>query len=212
METTMHHLTRDHLMSLEQYAKARPTFRAEVLAHKRDRQVAIGPHATLYFEDRLTIQYQVQEMLRIERVFEAEGIEDELGAYNPLIPDGSNWKATFMIEYGDVEKRRVALMQMVGIEHRVWVQVDGCERVYAIADEDLERATEDKTSSVHFLRFELTPEMVAAVKYGAGIGMGIEHEAYTHTVPAVADNVRRSLAADLSDQAAQPVLIGRRYG
>jgi hypothetical protein len=160
----------------------------------------------------MTIQYQVQEMLRIERVFEAEGIEDELGAYNPLIPDGSNWKATFMIEYGDVEKRRVALMNMVGIEHRVWVQVDGSERVYAIADEDLERATEDKTSSVHFLRFELTPEMVAAVKYGAGIAMGIEHEAYTHTVPAVADNVRRSLAADLTDQAAPPVLIGRRYG
>jgi hypothetical protein len=167
------------------------------MAHKRDRQVAIGPHATLYFEDRLTIQYQVQEMLRIERVFEAEGIEGELGAYNPLIPDGSNWKATFMIEYGDVEKRRVALMNMVGIEHRVWVQVDGSERVYAIADEDLERATEDKTSSVHFLRFELTPAMVSAVKRGSAIGMGIEHEAYTHTVSAVPENLRRSLAADL---------------
>jgi hypothetical protein len=212
METTMQHLTRDHLMSLEQYAKARPTFRAEVLAHKRDRQVAIGPHATLYFEDRLTIQYQVQEMLRIERVFEAEGIEDELGAYNPLIPDGSNWKATFMIEYGDVEKRRVALMQMVGIEHRVWVQVDGCERVYAIADEDLERATEDKTSSVHFLRFELTPAMVAAVRNGAAIGMGIEHEAYSHTVNAVPENVRQSLAADLADATANPALVGRRHG
>jgi hypothetical protein len=212
METTMQHLTRDHLMSLEQYAKARPDFRADVLAHKRDRQVAIGPHATLYFEDRLTIQYQVQEMLRIERVFEAEGIEDELSAYNPLIPDGANWKATFMIEYGDVEQRRVALMNMVNIEHRVWVQVYGHGRVYAIADEDLERATEDKTSSVHFLRFELTPAMVAAVRNGAAIGMGIEHEAYTHTVTAVADNVRRSLAADLSDRLVQPVLIGRRYG
>ena len=207
----MQHLTRDNLMSLEQYAKVRPTFRAEVLAHKRDRQVALGPHATLYFEDRLTMQYQVQEMLRIERVFEAEGIEDELGAYNPLIPDGTNWKATFMIEYGNVEERRVALMQMVGIEHRVWVQVEGQERVYAIADEDLERATEDKTSSVHFLRFELTPEMIAAVKQGAAIGMGIEHEAYAQSIAAVADNVRRSLAADLADPMAPPVLIGRRY-
>jgi hypothetical protein len=212
----MQSLNREALMSLEQYAARRPAYRAEVMAHKRDRQVAIGPHATLYFEDRLTIQYQVQEMLRIERVFEAEGIEDELSAYNPLIPDGSNWKATFMIEFADVDERRVALMRMVGIESRVWVQVagfaDGTEaraarqgwrgrgfdRVYAIADEDLERTTEDKTSSVHFLRFELTPAMVAAVKQGAAIGMGIEHEAYTHTVDAVAENVRRSLIADIS--------------
>jgi hypothetical protein len=194
----MQTLTRDNLMSLEQYAKARPNFRAEVMAHKRDRQVAIGPHATLYFEDRLTLQYQVQEMLRIERVFEVEGIEDELSAYNPLIPDGSNWKATFMIEYGNVEERRVALMNMVGIESRVWVQIAGNERVYAIADEDLERTTADKTSSVHFLRFELTPVMVAAVKNGVTIAMGIEHEAYTHTVAAVPENVRRSLASDLA--------------
>ena len=194
----MQHLNRDNLMGLEQYAGIRPTFRAEVMAHKRDRQVAIGPHATLYFEDRLTMQYQVQEMLRIERVFEPEGIEDELAAYNPLIPDGNNWKATFMVEIGDIEERRVALMQMVGIENQVWVQVAGSERVYAIADEDLERATEDKTSSVHFLRFELTPAMVAAVKQGAAIGMGIEHEAYSHSVHAVPENVRRSLAADLA--------------
>jgi len=207
----MQHLTRDHLMSLEQYAKARPQFRTEVLAHKRDRQVAIGPHATLYFEDRLTIQYQVQEMLRIERVFEPEGIADELGAYNPLIPDGNNWKATFMIEYGNVDERRVALMQMVGIEHRVWVQVYGHGRVYAIADEDLERATEDKTSSVHFLRFELTPAMVAAVRNGAAISMGIEHEAYNHTVPGVRESVRQSLAADLTDATSSPALVGRRY-
>jgi hypothetical protein len=193
----MQTLTRENLMSLEQYAKARPAFRAEVLAHKRNRQVPIGPNATLYFEDRLTMQYQVQEMLRIERVFEAEGIEDELAAYNPLIPDGNNWKATFMVEYSDIEERRVALMQMVGIEHRVWVQVAGCERVYAIADEDLERATEDKTSSVHFLRFELTPAMVAAARQGAAIGMGIEHDVYNHTVSQVPENVRRSLAADL---------------
>ena len=193
----MQYLTREKLMSLEQYAAARPAFRAEVMAHKRDRQVAIGPHATLYFEDRLTMQYQVQEMLRIERVFEAEGIEDELAAYNPLIPDGSNWKATFMVEYGDIDERRVALMQMVGIENRVWVQVAGQERMYAIADEDLERATEDKTSSVHFLRFELTPAMVAAAKQGAAISVGIEHDAYTYTVDTVPENVRRSLANDL---------------
>ena len=191
-------LTRDDLVSLERYHAERAAFRERVLAHKATRQVALGAHATLYFEDRLTIQYQVQEMLRIERVFEAEGIEDELAAYNPLIPDGSNWKATFMIEIGDIEERRVALIQMVGIENLVWVQVAGFERVYAIADEDLERATEDKTSSVHFLRFDLTPAMVTAVKQGAAIAMGIEHEAYTHMVDAVPENVRRSLASDLA--------------
>jgi hypothetical protein len=191
-------LTPDNLMSLEQYAAKRNAFRAEVMAHKRDRTVAIGPHATLYFEDRLTMQYQVQEMLRIERIFEREGVEEELAAYNPLIPDGSNWKATFMIEYGDVEERRDALARMVGIESRVWVRVTGFDRVYAIADEDLERATEDKTSSVHFLRFELSQAMVAAVKEGAPIAMGIDHEAYTHTVAAVPENVRRSLAGDLA--------------
>jgi hypothetical protein len=191
-------LTPDNLMSLEQYAAKRNAFRAEVMAHKRDRTVAIGPHATLYFEDRLTMQYQVQEMLRIERIFERQGIEEELAAYNPLIPDGSNWKATFMLEYGDVEERRDALARMVGIESRVWVRVTGFDRVYAIADEDLERATEDKTSSVHFLRFELSPAMVAAVKQGAPIAMGIDHEAYTHTVASVPENVRRSLAGDLA--------------
>jgi hypothetical protein len=190
-------LTPDNLMSLEQYAAKRSAFRAEVMAHKRDRTVPIGPHATLYFEDRLTMQYQVQEMLRIERIFEREGIEEELAAYNPLIPDGSNWKATFMLEYGDVEERRDALARMVGIESRVWVRVTGFDRVYAIADEDMDRATEDKTSSVHFLRFELSPPMVAAVKQGAPIAIGIEHGAYTHTVAAVPENVRRSLASDL---------------
>lgn len=193
----MQTLIRENLMSLEQYAVARPAFRTEVLAHKRDRMVPIGPYATLYFEDHLTMQYQVQEMLRIERVFEPEGIEDELSVYNPLIPDGSNWKATFMIEFGDIEERRVALMHMVGIEKRAWVQAAGFARVYAIADEDLERTTEDKTSSVHFLRFELTPAMVAAVKQGAAIGMGIEHEAYAHRVGAVPESVRRSLVGDL---------------
>jgi len=194
----MQGLTPDNLMSLEQYAAKRNAFRAEVMAHKRDRTVAIGPHATLYFEDRLTMQYQVQEMLRIERIFEREGIEEELAAYNPLIPDGSNWKATFMIEYGDVEERRDALARMVGIESRVWVRVAGFDRVYAIADEDLERATEDKTSSVHFLRFELSPAMATAIKQGTPIAMGIEHGAYTHTVAAVPENVRRSLVGDLA--------------
>lgn len=194
----MQALTPDNLMSLEQYAAQRDAFRAEVMAHKRDRTVAIGPHATLYFEDRLTMQYQVQEMLRIERIFEREGIEEELAAYNPLIPDGSNWKATFMLEYGDAAERRDALARMVGIESRAWVRVTGFERVYAIADEDLERATGDKTSAVHFLRFELSPAMVAAAKQGAPIAMGIDHEAYTHTVAAVPENVRRSLAGDLA--------------
>jgi hypothetical protein len=193
----MEPLNREALMSLEQYAAARPSFRAEVMAHKRDRKVAIGPNATLYLEDRLTIQYQVQEMLRIERVFEPDAIEGELAAYNPLIPDGTNWKATFMIEYGDIEERRVALTRMVGIENRVWVQVAAHERVYAVADEDVERATEDKTSSVHFLRFELTPAQAAAIKQDAPIAMGIDHEAYRHTVDAVPENVRRSLASDL---------------
>jgi hypothetical protein len=190
-------LTSANLMSLEQYAAKRSAFRAEVMAHKRDRTLPIGPHATLYFEDSLTMQYQVQEMLRIEHISDPEGIGEELAVYNPMIPDGSNWKATFMIEYGDIEERRTALARMVGIESRVWVQVAGFERVYAIADEDLERATEDKTSSVHFLRFELSPAMAAAAKQGAPIGAGIDHEAYTRAVVAVPENLRRSLAGDL---------------
>ncbi|MDA8363876.1 MAG: DUF3501 family protein [Gammaproteobacteria bacterium] len=192
----MQSLTRDNLMSLEQYAVGRPAFRAAVLAHKRNRKVPVGPHMTLCFEDRLTVQYQVQEMLRIERVFEPEGIEDELAAYNPMIPDGRNWKATLMIEYGDIEERRIALQQMVGIENRVWVQVADFERVYAVADEDLERATEAKTSSVHFLRFELTTPMAVAVRQGAAIAAGVSHGAYTATVEALPENVRRSLASD----------------
>lgn len=194
---TMQKLTRDQLIPLEQYAKQRNDFRAKVMAHKQDRRVQIGPHATLYFEDRLTMQYQVQEMLRAERIFEDEGIADELNAYNPLIPDGSNWKATFMIEYGDEDERRVALGKLIGVEYKVWAQVTGFDKVRPIADEDLERETEEKTSSVHFLRFELTPAMVQAVKQGAAIGMGIDHDAYTHSVPVLPENVRASLAADL---------------
>ncbi len=194
---TMQKLTRDQLYPLEQYAKLRDGFRAKVMAHKQNRRVALGPHATLYFEDRLTMQYQVQEMLRTERIFEEAGIEEELNAYNPLIPDGSNWKATFMIEYGDESERRVALARMIGIERKVWAQVNGFDKIQPIADEDLERETEEKTSSVHFLRFELTPEMVKAVKQGAAIGMGIDHDAYRHSVAALPENVRASLAHDL---------------
>jgi len=195
----MNKLTRNDLYSLEKYAEVRPRFRSQVMAHKKNRQVAIGPNATLYFEDRLTMQYQVQEMLRIERIFEAGGINDELDAYNPLIPDGSNWKATFMVEFPDVEERREALKRLKGIETRVWARVAGYEPVRPYADEDLEREDEDKTSSVHFLRFELTPEMVKAVKQGAAIAMGIDHPAYTHQLDPLPQAVRDSLAQDLSN-------------
>ena len=193
----MQKLTRDDLYSLETYAKIRGDFRAQVMAHKKNRQVPIGAHATLYFEDRMTMQYQVQEMLRVERIFEQEGIEDELGAYNPLIPDGSNWKATFMIEYGNEDERRQALAKLIGVEEKVWVQVGDQARVWATADEDLERTAADKTSSVHFLRFELTPEMVAAAKAGAAIAMGIDHPEYRYEV-VTAPGARDSLTADLS--------------
>ena len=193
----MTHLTASDLMILEQYARERAEFRARVLAHKKNRQVALGPNATLYFEDGLTIQYQVQEMLRIERIFEAEGIEDELSAYNPLIPDGSNWKATFMLEYPDVDLRKRELARLVGVEDKVWVQVDGHDKVFAIADEDMDRDTEEKTSSVHFMRFELTPEMVQALKGGAALAMGIDHENLEVNVN-VPDAVRGSLVNDLA--------------
>jgi hypothetical protein len=188
----------DDLYSLEQYSKARPEFRPRVIAHKRNRTLQCGDHATWLFEDRLTVQYQVQEMLRIERIFESEGIADELAAYNPLIPDGSNWKATLLIEYPDVEQRRVALARLKGIEDRCWVQVAGHVRVYAIADEDLERENDEKTSSVHFLRFELAPEMVAAAKAGAAISIGMEHEHYRHAIDPLPAAARDALARDLA--------------
>jgi len=194
----MKKLNREDLFSLEKYAEVRPQFRAQVMAHKQNRQVRIGQNATLYFEDRMTMQYQVQEMLRIERIFETQGINDELAAYNPLIPDGSNWKATFMVEFPDVEERRVALKRLKGVEDRVWARVAGFEPVRPIADEDLEREDEEKTSSVHFLRFELTPDMVRAVKQGAAISMGIDHPAYNHQVDPVPAATRDSLAQDLS--------------
>jgi hypothetical protein len=194
----MSKLTRNDLMSLEQYAQERPAFREKVMQHKKNRQVLIGDNATLYFEDRLTMQYQIQEMLRVERIFEADGIQEELEAYNPLIPDGSNWKATFMMEYPDVEQRREALAGLLGIEDKVWVQVEGFDKVWAIADEDLERENQEKTSSVHFMRFELDDAMKAAVKEGAAINMGIDHENYKYARTPIPQSTRDSLAADLS--------------
>ena len=190
-------LRHEDLFSLEKYARVRPEFRARVLAHKKNRQLPIGAHATLYFEDALTMQYQVQEMLRLERMFEPELILEELDVYNPLIPDGHNWKATFMVEYSDENERRAALAKLIGIEKKVWMQVEGCDKVYPIANEDLDRETEDKTSAVHFMRFELTPQMIAAAKGGATIRAGIDHDLYRESVT-VPPAVRDSLVADLS--------------
>jgi len=193
----MQPLTRQDLYSLEEYAKLRNDFRARVMRHKRTRQVPVGANATLYFEDRLTMQYQVQEMLRVERIFEAEGIQEELDAYNPLLSDGSNWKATFMLEFSDEDERRAALARLRGIEDKVWIQVVGHDKVWGIADEDLERDDETKTSAVHFLRFELSSEMVAEVKRGGQISAGTEHEHYRYQMD-LGSAVRNSLAADLS--------------
>jgi len=194
----MNKLTRDDLMTLEEYAKKRATFRASVMAHKKPRQIALGEHCTLYFEDRLTMQYQIQEMLRVERIFEEEGIMDELNAYNPLIPDGSNLKATFMIEYPDVNERKGALEKLIGIEDKVWIQIAGFDRVYAIADEDLDRETAEKTSSVHFLRFEFARDMVAAAKQGKPIAIGIDHPAYQVTINELPESSRQALVADFA--------------
>lgn len=190
-------LTREDLFSLEKYAEVRPEFRARVMAHKKNRQLPVGPNVTFYFEDALTMHYQIQEMLRAERIFEASGIQEELDAYNPLIPDGTNWKATFMIEFPDAVERKTRLGELVGIDRHIWAQVADFARITPIADEDLERETEEKTSSVHFLRFELTPEMIAAVKQGAAISVGIDHPRYNHAVEPVPQNIRDSLAEDL---------------
>jgi len=193
----MQKLAVSDLMSLERYSRERPDFRTRVIAHKRNRQLNVGPNTMWLFEDRFTVQYQVQEMLRTERIFEAEGIAEELAAYNPLIPDGSNWKVTFLIEYTDPEVRRVQLEKLRGVEDRCWVQVSGFERVFAIADEDMERENEVKTSAVHFLRFELSAAMSAKLKGGAALSVGIDHPEYQHQISPAPDNVRASLIADL---------------
>ena len=190
-------ITRESLLTLEDYARDRKNFRARVLEHKKARTVHLGEHLTLLFEDELTIRYQVQEMLRIEKIFEEAGIQDELDTYNPLVPDGRNWKATLLVEYEDVEERKRALARLKGIEDRVWVQVDEEPRVHAIADEDLERENDEKTSSVHFVRFELTPAMIAALKSGAGLAIGVDHPEYTATLQPVPDATRTALLADL---------------
>ncbi len=191
-----HQLSRSDLWSLEDYSVKRPEFRSQVMQHKKTRQVPLGPNSTLYFEDRLTVRYQIQEMLRIEKIFEAEGIEEELGAYNPMVPDGNNWKATYMIEYTDADIRATQLEKMTGIEDLVWVQVDEFDKVWAISDEDLERTNDSKTSSVHFMRFELTKDMVDGLKKGNKLFMGVEHSVYTHSLE-ISDETKASLINDL---------------
>jgi hypothetical protein len=190
-------IRRESLMSLETYARERSGFRAKVLEHKRNRTVQLGGHITLQFEDELTIRYQIQEMLRIERIFEDQGIQGELDAYNPLVPDGSNWKATMLIEYPDVDERRRMLGVLKGIERAVWVAVEGCERVVAIADEDLERENDEKTAAVHFLRFELSAAMRERLRRGAGVAVGVDHSDYRARAE-LPPEVRGALAADLN--------------
>ena len=194
----MQKLSPSDLFSLERYARERAQFRTQVLEHKRARQLAVGAHTTWLFEDRLTVHYQVQEMLRVERIFEPEGIEDELASYNPLIPDGQNLKVTLLIEFPDEQERRRELAKLKGIEDRCWVQVEGHARVFAIADEDLERENEEKTSSVHFLRFEFTPPMIAALKAGANLSVGVDHDQYRHALTPVSVATRQALTADFS--------------
>ncbi len=195
---SMAQISRDSLWTLEHYARIRNQFRQEVIAHKRIRQVALGDHITLFFEDQKTIRYQIQEMLRIEKTFEESGIQDELDAYNPLIPDGRNFKCTMMIEYPNPEVRKTELAKLKGVEDRVWVQVEGREKVFAIADEDLDRENEEKTSSVHFMRFELDEDMAGALKYGVGLAMGVDHPNYNVVVDPVAAETRASLVRDLA--------------
>jgi len=194
----MQKLTREDLYSLEQYAEMRDDYRNKIMAHKKDRRLELGENVLMMFEDRLIMQYQVQEMLKAEKIFEAAGIEEELDAYNPLIPDGTNWKATMLIQYPDVEERQYKLTQLIGIENTIWMQVEGFDKVYAIADEDLERDTEEKTSAVHFMRYELDDEMIAALKTGAAISAGVEHKNYHAVADPIAANIRDSLAGDLA--------------
>ena len=192
------HLTRDDLLSLEQYSVERDAFRQRVMAHKKNRRLPLGDHLSLYFEDKETMQYQIQEVLRAEKVFDADGIQEELDAYNPMIPDGSNWKVTLMVEYKDPAERAEALTQLIGIERMTWLQVEGHDKLYAIANEDLERETDAKTSAVHFLRYELSDEMIASAKQGAAINAGVEHQNYNHSESPIPSHIRDSLTADLS--------------
>lgn len=194
----MKKIAKEDLYSLEEYSAMRAEFRQQMMAHKKNRVLRLGEHATMHFEDRVLMQYQIQEMLRAEKIFDAEGIQEEIDAYNPLIPDGANWKATFMLEYDDENIRKQRLAELKGVEKTVWVQVDGFDKVNPICNEDLERETEEKTSSVHFMRFELSADMVKAAKDGAAIGAGIDHEKYSVSVNAVAEGMRQSLAEDLS--------------
>ncbi|MBW9258914.1 MAG: DUF3501 family protein [Candidatus Thiodiazotropha sp. (ex. Lucinisca nassula)] len=194
----MTQLSHEDLYSLEEYSRIRQEFRTRVIDHKKSRRLPIGPHAALYFEDELTMQYQIQEMLRIERIFEHDGIQDELDVYNPLIPDGTNWKATFMMEYDDVEERKQALAKLIGIEHAIWLAVEGHEKIRPVANEDLERTTEDKTSAVHFIRFELTDGMIESLKNGAKLSAGIDHAEYNYTIDGVDSAVKSSLISDLN--------------
>jgi hypothetical protein len=190
-------LSKKDLFGLEKYSEIRNEFRAKVMKHKQNRRLAFNNHAVLYFEDALTMQYQVQEMLRIERIFESEGIQQELDVYNTLIPEGANWKATFMIEYTDVQERKAALAKLIGVERSVWVKVEESEKVYAIANEDMDRETEDKTSAVHFMRFELTKDMVTNIKVGLPIVFGIDHDFYKTEI-IVSPKVQRALIIDLN--------------
>jgi len=194
----MPQITRESLMTLETYAKARKDFRAKVIAHKKVRTVHLGEHLTLLFEDELTIRYQIQEILRVEKAFEEQAIDDELEAYNPLVPDGSNWKATLLIEYEDLDERKQALSKLKGVEDRVWVQVGTSPRVYAIADEDLERENDEKTSAVHFVRFELTRPMIQDLRREIALAIGVDHPAYAFTLREVPVATRSALVADLS--------------
>ena len=187
-------ITRDDLIGLEQYAIERNNFRSKVITHKKHRRVGIGPHLFLYFEDRLTIQYQVQEMLRIEKIFESAGIEEELETYNPLIPDGSNLKATAMLEYQDVEVRKQQLALLRGIENLIWLQAEGFDRVFTISNEDLERSNAEKTSAVHFMRFEFDVDMIAALRSGASLTLGASHESYSYCNIATPETVSALLA------------------
>lgn len=194
---TITKLSRKDLYSLEEYSEIRDDFRARVMEHKKNRRLDLGEHLVLFFEDRLVMQYQIQEMLKAEKIFEADGIQEELDAYNPLIPDGTNWKATMMIQYTDIAERQQMLTKLVNIENKVWLRVGEQDKIYPVADEDLERATEEKTSAVHFLRFELTPGMIAEIHKGATISAGVEHQNYTVSVDAIPVNVAESLARDL---------------